>query len=140
MRRTPQLSSAADREFRLAFWKLHILHHAGKHPVYGLWMLQELAAHGHSLSPGTLYPILARMESRGWLRRDGNATHARARQAFRITRAGRRVLDDLRGEVAELYAEVVCGREPQMPEPGVVRRASGRKFRLARAGAKKQLT
>jgi PadR family transcriptional regulator PadR len=123
------VSNAVDREFRLALWKLHILHHAAKHPVYGLWMLQELDEHGHRLSPGTLYPILARMEGRGWLRRDGDATHARARQAFHITRAGRRVLEDLRGEVAELYEEVVCGREPQMPEPAADQRASGRKRR-----------
>ena len=106
------MSNAVDREFRLALWKLHILHHAAQHPVYGLWMLQELAEHGHRLSPGTLYPILARMERRGWLRRDGNAPHARARQAFRITASGRRVLEALRREVTELYEEVVCGREP----------------------------
>jgi DNA-binding PadR family transcriptional regulator len=132
------VSNAVDREFRLALWKLHILHHAARHPVYGLWMLQELAEHGHRLSPGTLYPILARMESRGWLRRDRNATHARARQAFRITRAGRRVLENLRSEVAELYEEVVCGREPQMPEPGAGQRATGRKRRLGRTRTKER--
>jgi hypothetical protein len=31
-----------DRELRLGFCKLHILHHAAKRPIYGLWMLQEL--------------------------------------------------------------------------------------------------
>ena len=67
------MNDDVDREFRLAFWKIHILHHAAKQPIYGLWMLEELAEHGHRLSPGTLYPILARMEKRGWLRSDVSA-------------------------------------------------------------------
>jgi PadR family transcriptional regulator PadR len=56
------------REFLLAFWKIHILHHADEHGVYGQWMLEELQEHGYRLSPGTLYPILSRMARRGWLR------------------------------------------------------------------------
>ena len=50
------------------FWKIHILHHADEHGVYGQWMLEELHHHGYRLSPGTFYPILARMAERGWLR------------------------------------------------------------------------
>lgn len=101
----------AHREFRLAFCKLHVLHHAAKGPVYGLWMLQELAAHGHELSPGTLYPMLARMEANGWLcsRAVGGA---KERRNYRITAAGRRLLDSLRREIGELHRELVEGIEP----------------------------
>ncbi len=57
------------REFLLAFWKIHILYHAAdRRGVYGQWMLEELRHHGYRLSPGTLYPMLARMARRGWLR------------------------------------------------------------------------
>lgn len=98
---------AADREIRLGIWKIHILHHAEGREVWGTWLLEELAEHGHALSPGTLYPALARMERNGWLRRTGRAPHARARQTFRITPAGKRLLKELRREVAELYEEVV---------------------------------
>ena len=56
------------REFLLTFWKIHILHHAEEQGVYGHWMLEELHRHGYRLSPGTLYPLLARMARRGWLR------------------------------------------------------------------------
>ena len=49
-------------------WKIHILHHAEEQGVYGHWMLEELHRHGYRLSPGTLYPLLARMSRRGWLR------------------------------------------------------------------------
>ncbi len=99
--------TAVDREFRLGIWKIHILHHAAQRDVWGAWLLEELAEHGHVLSPGTLYPALARMERGGWLRRAGRTPHARARQVFRITAAGRRLLTALRREVAELHREVV---------------------------------
>ena len=105
--------SAADREIRLGIWKIHILHHASSREVWGRWLLEELAEHGHELSPGTLYPALLRMEANGWLERTGDAPHARARQTFRITRDGMRLLSTLRREVTELYEEVVLGREPE---------------------------
>lgn len=102
----------ASREFRLAFWKLHVLHHAARTPVYGLWMLRELAAHGHRLSPGTLYPMLARMEANGWLRSTCEGS-GKARKSYRITPAGQRLLTQLRAELDELHREVVRGDEPQ---------------------------
>jgi DNA-binding PadR family transcriptional regulator len=106
------MADPVDREIRLGFWKVHILHHAQKQPVYGRWMLEELAEHGHHLSPGTLYPILARMEANGWLR-SHSAGPRNARRSYRITAEGRRVLDDLRAEIGELHAEVVMGKEPR---------------------------
>lgn len=104
------MNDDVDREFRLAFWKIHILHHAAKQPIYGLWMLEELAEHGHRLSPGTLYPILARMEKRGWLRSDGDGS-TKARRNYRITHQGKKVLEMLRHDLGELHAEVVEDRE-----------------------------
>src|SRR4030095_25578 len=62
------MSDPVVREFLLAFWKIHILHHAEEQGVYGHWMLEELRRHGYRLSPGTLYPLLARMARRGGLR------------------------------------------------------------------------
>jgi DNA-binding PadR family transcriptional regulator len=112
-----EVQSAADREIRLGIWKIHILFHAAEREVWGTWLLEELAEHGHQLSPGTLYPALARMERNDWLERCGAAAHARARQAFRITPEGRRLLKTLRNEVTELYEEVVLGREPEHHEP-----------------------
>jgi PadR family transcriptional regulator, regulatory protein PadR len=104
--------SAADREIRLGIWKIHILHHAAARDVWGTWLLEELAEHGHALSPGTLYPALMRMEKNRWLARSAEAPHPRARQTFRITPEGRRLLAALRREVIELYTEVVLGSEP----------------------------
>ena len=102
----------ADKEIRLGIWKIHVLHHAATREVWGRWLLEELREHGHDLSPGTLYPALARMETNGWLRRTSEGGHLRARQAFRITVAGRRLLEALRRDVAELHREIVLGQEP----------------------------
>jgi DNA-binding PadR family transcriptional regulator len=122
----------ADREIRLGIWKIHILHHAATHDVWGKWLIEELAEHGHSLSPGTLYPALARMEANGWLRRVGKARHARARQMFRITPEGRRLLAALQADVTELYREVVLGEEDAGPASKRPRAAR----RLAKKGAR----
>jgi PadR family transcriptional regulator PadR len=109
--------SAADREIRLGIWKIHILHHAAAREVWGTWLLEELGEHGHRLSPGTLYPALARMERNGWLERSGEAPHARARQTFRITSEGRRLLAALRRDVSELYVEIVLGQAHAKKSP-----------------------
>lgn len=57
-----------EREIPLAFWKVHVLHHADEEPVIGQWILRELQSHGDHVGPGTPYPLLARLERRGWLR------------------------------------------------------------------------
>lgn len=94
------------REFLLGFWKIHILYHAAEERgVYGQWMLEELRHHGYTLSPGTLYPVLARMEKRGWLAADAS-TRATDRRVYRITPAGSHVLTRLRAALDELQHEV----------------------------------
>ena len=94
------------REFLLAFWKIHILHHAADgRGVYGQWMLEDLHHHGYRLSPGTLYPILARMARRGWLRAD-EPKRSKAARVYRLTAKGQDVLAHLRGALDELYDEV----------------------------------
>lgn len=98
------------REFLLTFWKIHILHHAEDQGVYGQWMLEELHRHGYHLSPGTLYPLLARMARHGWLRAS-EPRSARGARVYRITPDGRKVLKRLRMSLQELQGEV--GR----PEP-----------------------
>jgi PadR family transcriptional regulator, regulatory protein PadR len=96
------------REILLGFWKVHILHHAAEQPVVGQWILTELRRHGYDISPGTLYPLLKRMERNGWLRcevEDGSGPHAR--RYYHLTAGGAAVLDVVRQTVAELHHEVV---------------------------------
>ena len=93
------------REFLLTFWKIHILHHAEEQGVYGQWMLEELHRHGYRLSPGTLYPVLARMARRGWLRA-AEPKRMRDARVYRITPEGAKVLQRLRVALGELKSEV----------------------------------
>jgi PadR family transcriptional regulator PadR len=93
------------REFLLAFWKIHILHHADEQGVYGQWMLEELQHHGYHLSPGTLYPMLSRMAARGWLRAT-EPKRSTAARVYRLTPLGHEVLNRIRASLHELSAEV----------------------------------
>lgn len=97
------------REILLAFWKVHILHHAEQGPVYGQWVLGELRRHGFEVSPGTLYPLLARMAEHGWLRPDARRRSAspKARRSYVLTQEGARTLQRLREQVVELHREVI---------------------------------
>jgi PadR family transcriptional regulator, regulatory protein PadR len=101
----PRMRDPVVREFLIAFWKVHILHHAGEQGVYGHWMLEELHHHGYHLSPGTLYPILARMARRGWLRAT-EPKRSRGARVYRLTPRGREVLNQVQHSLDELYGEV----------------------------------
>jgi DNA-binding PadR family transcriptional regulator len=124
------------REFLLAFWKIHILHHAADgRGVYGQWMLEELHHHGYRLSPGTLYPILARMAQRGWLRA-AEPKRSKAARVYRLTPRGHDVLDQLRHALDELYDEVGAQSRPRQPAtvaapPRATRRSHHRTSRAA---------
>ena len=72
-------------------------------------MLKELREHGYEISPGTLYPLLQRMERLGWLRSKSDPTGGkRARKDYRLTPEGRKVLELIRVQIGELYDEVVA--------------------------------
>lgn len=98
---------AIGREILLAFWKAHILHHAGEAPLHGQWMLTELRRHGYDISPGTLYPLLRRMERLGWLKVGSDPRGGkRARRDYVLTAKGRAVLAVVREQVRELHNEL----------------------------------
>lgn len=103
------------REFLLGFWKIHILFHAAEERgVYGQWMLEELRHHGYKLSPGTLYPVLARMEKRGWLSADASE-RTTDRRVYRITPKGSEILETLRTALDELQHEVSEHHQKKAP-------------------------
>lgn len=96
-----------NREILLAFWKVHILHHADEGTVVGQWMLKELRHHGYDVSPGTLYPLLKRMEKNGWLVSSVDPSKGpKGPRAYRITREGRKVLKFIRQQLQELGVEI----------------------------------
>lgn len=86
--------------------RLHILHHAAKTPFYGLWLIEELAHHGYRLSPGTVYPLLHRLERQGYLRSELFREGRSGRRIYRATPRGRKALASARGKVRELFGEM----------------------------------
>jgi PadR family transcriptional regulator, regulatory protein PadR len=97
-------------EFFKGFIKIHILHHAAEGPVYGQQIVKELEHHGYAnLSPGTLYPTLHGLEEAGYLVSEQQIVEGRWRKYYRITPAGRKVLNQVRTKLAELAQEVLAG-------------------------------
>jgi DNA-binding PadR family transcriptional regulator len=127
---TPPDRKLLTREILLGFWKVHILHHAAEHPVVGQWVLTELRRHGYDISPGTLYPLLRRMERNGWLRSEAEADAGpRGRRYYHLTAAGTAVLAALREAVVELHHEVIeeaVSRPAARTVRAVSARAAGR--------------
>ncbi len=100
--------SALTREVLLGFWKVHILHHAATRAIYGQWIMEELRGHHYNISPGTVYPLIKRMEKNGWLTCvEAQQRRLHARKEYRLTGEGSRILKLLRKQVTELYREVV---------------------------------
>ncbi len=94
------------RRFRQGAVAVHVLHHAAEGDVHGAWLAEELARHGHRLSPGTLYPLLHRLEDQGLLAGHDQVVDGRVLRRYRATPKGRKALAEIRHVVAELAAEV----------------------------------
>ena len=89
------------------FIKIHILHHASEEEVYGLWLMEELAQHGYSVGPGTLYPTLHGLEEAGYLASEKRVVAGRQRRYYAITPAGREALSEARARLKELVDEML---------------------------------
>jgi len=94
------------RNFFVGFIRLHILYHASKEPVFGLLLIEELARHGYSLSPGTLYPILHKMEKNGFLYSEKTLIKGKWRKYYRITEEGNKALSQANEKIRELIDEL----------------------------------
>ncbi len=95
------------RDFFLGFIKIHILHHAVKEPVYGLWLIEELQRHGYKLSPGTLYPILHKLEQEKLLKSYSENVDGKIRKYYRTTTKGLKALTKIKSKVNELIKEIM---------------------------------
>lgn len=95
------------KHFFGGFVRLHILHHAAIEPIYGVEMIEELGRHGYKLSPGTLYPILHNLANAGYLTVHEEVVGGKRRKNYRATSKGKKLLQDARGKLRELFKEVV---------------------------------
>ncbi len=93
------------------FVELHILHHASEAPLYGLWMIEELAEHGYKLNASQLYPRFHRLERDGYLDRDDQVVDGKLRKYYRLTPAGQGHLDEQKRRLLELISEALTVTE-----------------------------
>ena len=96
-----------DRDLYGGLIRLHVLHHAARSPVFGLWLIEELGRHGYRIGPGTLYPILHSLERRGLLRSRTSRRGRSARRMYSATSKGRRTLERSKARVRELFGELL---------------------------------
>lgn len=79
-----------DRDLYSGLIRLRVLHHAAEEPIFGLDMAEELERHGYHISPGTLYPLLHGLESKGYLRGSASSTASRGAHCIGLLRWGER--------------------------------------------------
>jgi DNA-binding PadR family transcriptional regulator len=106
LKRADLLEDKVLRKLFLGFIHIHILHHANEHPIFGLWMLEELKEHGYKISAGTLYPILHTMESDGLLLREDRNVEGKIRKYYSTTEKGNMILAEARKKAYELFKEI----------------------------------
>ncbi len=109
------------RDVVLAFVRVHVLHHACEAPIFGVEIMAELRRHGYRIGPGTLYPLLHAMEDAGVLTAEDAVVDGKARRYYRATKAGERLLRELRSKLRELLEEVMEPAPPPRRRAGVRR-------------------
>lgn len=85
-----------DREFLRGFTKLYALWRGSRKDAYGMAILREMRDVGFDLSPGTLYPTLAKLEREGDITWRKHLVAGRIRKTYRLTPKGRRELEEVR--------------------------------------------
>ena len=95
-----------DRDLYGGLIRLHILHHAAEAPLYGQWMIEELQRHGYRIGPGTMYPLLHGLLSKGYLKAETRQAGSRYRKVYYLTPSGRRALRLAKKRVQELFGEL----------------------------------
>jgi len=102
-----------DRELKRGSAEMMILslvEEQARHGYEILKLLEERSRGVIELHIGSVYPILYRLEKRGWVRgewvRGENAQGARRRRAYAITEEGRRMLEEQRGAWSEVVAAI----------------------------------
>jgi len=87
--------------------RLHILYHASIDEVHGAWLSDELARHDYRISPGSLYPILHKMEAERLLRSRTTVSEGRRRRCYLATAKGVRTLARAKQQLRELADEIL---------------------------------
>lgn len=90
------------RKLFLGFIQVHILGHGARGEFYGSWLIEHLKDHGYNMSPGTIYPILHKMEKENLLVSKEKIVEGKIRKYYTTTPLGIEVLDEAKIKIGEL--------------------------------------
>jgi len=82
-------------QFRKGYVELYtLLSLKNNSPMHGLGILKFFEAHNLSINEGTLYPLLNRMETNGWLHSSWNVpqTSGHPKREYQLTKKGEEIL------------------------------------------------
>ena len=89
--------TAMEQELRRGTMTLCVLSRL-KTPKYGYALVEELASAGLHIEPGTLYPLLRRLEAQGLLTSEWETSGAKPRKYYHLSTQGISVYALLCGE------------------------------------------
>ena len=75
-------------------------------PQYGYALVERLEPSGMPVEPGTLYPLLRRLEKQGLLVSEWETAGPKPRKYYAMSRDGRRVFDLLRKDWADMQTTI----------------------------------
>ncbi|MBI9098332.1 MAG: helix-turn-helix transcriptional regulator [Spirochaetaceae bacterium] len=100
------MKNKVPKKMLLGFMQIHVLIQAKKEPFFGLGMIGELKKLDYDLSPGTLYPLLAKMEQEDLLKMDIRLINGKNRHYYSITKNGIEVLEVAKTKAMILFNEL----------------------------------
>jgi DNA-binding PadR family transcriptional regulator len=112
------------------FVRMHVLYHAAREPVFGVEMMDELARHGYDVGPGTLYPMLHRLDEAGYLSVHTEVVAGKQRKYYRATAQGEAALEQAKEKLRELVSEVLHDMPPRPSIRSEQTAGKGRKAKL----------
>lgn len=87
---------------KVSMLELQVLWYLSNQNQHGYALIQDLSKHrSNPLTPGTLYPLLARFESQGLI--SVKQTGDRDKKVYEITPDGQKILDKLAQEFIETF-------------------------------------
>ncbi len=100
------MKNKIPKKLLLGFMQIHILIQAKKEPFFGLGMITELEQYGYHMSPGTLYPLLAKLEKELLLHKTVKIVNGKNRNYYSITNDGLDVLKVAKDKAIILFKEL----------------------------------
>jgi DNA-binding PadR family transcriptional regulator len=94
-----------EQELRRGTVTLCVLSRLNK-PKYGYALVEELSNAGISIEPGTLYPLLRRLESQGMLASEWETSGPKPRKYYVRSEGGERIYKLLCGEWDDLTRSI----------------------------------